>query len=111
MCNKYAKSNTKEPMIPHDIIKQPWQKVGIDLYELNGHVYLIIVDYYSKYPEIVTLNKDLTTHNIIKHMESIFARHDIPRIVMSDSAKQFNSQEYKTFAREWNFQIKLLFQE
>ncbi|KAF2893713.1 hypothetical protein ILUMI_12461 [Ignelater luminosus] len=107
ICNKYSNSNQKEPMIPHEIKNEPWQKVGMDIYEINNQTFLIIVDYYSKYPEIMSLHNDLTVDNIINKMKAIFSRHGIPKIVMSDSAKQFNSLQYKEFASKWNFQIQL----
>jgi len=46
-CNAYRRANTKEPLHSHPIPKRPWERVGIDLYELNSHNYLILVDYYS----------------------------------------------------------------
>ncbi|KAB0792847.1 hypothetical protein PPYR_14806, partial [Photinus pyralis] len=103
MCNKYANSNTKEPLKSHQIIKSPWKKLGIDLYELYSETYLIVVDYYSKYPEICSLNHDLTAKNVINKLKSIFARHGIPYLVVSDSGSQFISKEFQTFANEWNF--------
>ena len=103
VCSRYANSNPKDPMMSHKIFKQPWQKVGIDLYELKGQTYLIVVDYYSKYPEIINLHNNLTTKNIINKLKSIFARHGIPKVVMSDSAKQFLSNEFIGFSKNWNF--------
>jgi hypothetical protein len=61
MCNKYANSNKKETLRTHEIPRQPWQKLGMDLFELNSQTYLILVDYYSKFPEICYLNKNFTT--------------------------------------------------
>lgn len=104
ICNIHAKSNRKEPMINHEIIKKPWQKLGIDLYEIKGETYLIVVDYYSKYPEITNLHKNLTSQNVINKLKSIFARHGIPKILISDSGKQFTSSEFQNFAKIWNFQ-------
>ena len=102
-CLKYSNSNAKEPMINHDIVKIPWYKVGVDLYELNGNSYLLIVDYYSKYPEIENLNNNLTSDNVIDKMKSIFARHGIPGIVITDSGRQFTSEIFANFAHTWSF--------
>lgn len=88
MCNKYANSNKNEQMLPHKIIKQPWQKLGMDLFEIYGQTYLIVVDYYSKYPEVINLNKNLTSKNVIHKLKSIFTRHGIPKIVITDSRTQ-----------------------
>ena len=40
----------------HEIPELPWKRIGADLFELFGKDYLILVDYYSKYPEIGLLN-------------------------------------------------------
>lgn len=49
VCNKYKRSNVKQPMISHEIPNYPWQKRGLDIFELHNKNYLLAVDYYSKY--------------------------------------------------------------
>lgn len=39
--------------------------------------YLVVVDYYSRYPEVALLN-NLKSEEIIRHLKPIFARHGIP---------------------------------
>ena len=61
VCATYSKSNPAEPMIPHDIPSRPCSKLGADVLEYGGRSYLVVVDYYSKYPEVHQLtNKTLT---------------------------------------------------
>jgi hypothetical protein len=43
--------------------------------------------------------------NIIKNLKSIFARHGIPKILITDNRTQFNSSEIEKFANNWNFSI------
>jgi hypothetical protein len=45
-CQEYARANTKEPLIPHEIPDGPWKKLGTDLFEFEGHTYLLIADYF-----------------------------------------------------------------
>ena len=104
-CQKYARNNQKEPLMPHLIKKIPWYKVGMDIYELYGENYLLVVDYYSKYAEILNLNRNMTARAVIKNLKTIFARHGIPAIVISDSGTQLISQELQKFAEEWKFQL------
>lgn len=65
ICNKFQNSNKKEPFKCHKIIRQPWQKLGIDIFQIRDEIYLLVVDYYSKYPEVINLNKNTTSKNII----------------------------------------------
>ena len=45
----------KEPMIPTELPEYLWQKVGTDLFHFKGSTYLIVVDYFSRYPEVQKL--------------------------------------------------------
>ena len=42
----------KEPLIPSTLPDYPWQQVAADLFQLKGSEYLVIVDYFSRYPEV-----------------------------------------------------------
>ena len=55
-CNTYQRANTKEPLHPHPVPKRSWERVGVDLYKLNSHSYLILVDYYSGFIEVEQLH-------------------------------------------------------
>ena len=92
-----------EPLTPSQLPQLPWQKVGTDLFEWNKSIYLLIVDYYSRWIEVTRLNK-LTSQEVINHTRSIFARHGIPEIVVSDNGPQYSADLYATFAREYDFE-------
>ena len=80
-----------------------WQKLGTDIFEYKSKPYLVIVDYYSKYPEICLLN-DKSSQAVITSMKSVFARHGIPDEVVTDNMP-FSSKECSRFAQEWGFKI------
>ena len=40
----------KEPLQPHDIPEGPWRKLGIDYFAFDGSSYVLICDYFSKFP-------------------------------------------------------------
>ena len=40
----------KEPLQPHDIPEGPWRKLGIDYFAFDGNSYVLICDYFSKFP-------------------------------------------------------------
>ncbi|UYV82781.1 K02A2.6-like, partial [Cordylochernes scorpioides] len=95
------RSNPQQPLIVSDFPSRPWEKVGIDHFYLKGKYYLLITDYYSRFPELALL-EDQTTHSTIKHCKSIFARHGIPEEVRSVNGPQFGL-EFKKFAKEYGF--------
>ncbi|UYV61221.1 K02A2.6-like, partial [Cordylochernes scorpioides] len=95
------RSNPQQPLIVSDFPSRPWEKVGIDHFYLKGKYYLLIADYYSRFPELALL-EDQTTHSTILHCKSIFARHGIPEEVISDNGPQFGL-EFKKFAKEYGF--------
>jgi len=80
----------------------PWQTVGTDLFELKQKQYLVVVDYYSRYPEIVKLSSTTST-SVIAALKVIFSRFGIPEIVRSDNGPQFSSKEFAVFAKSYNF--------
>ena len=51
-CLHFAISNTKEPMIAHEIPDGPFVTLAIDIMSFKGRDYLVAVDYYSKFPEL-----------------------------------------------------------
>ena len=80
----------KKSLISHDIPVGPWEKVGSDLFHCLGQNYLLLVDYYSNFPEICLL-KDTHSSTVITHMKSIFARYGIPKTIVSDNGPQYSS--------------------
>jgi hypothetical protein len=79
VCAKETKPG-KGPLISTLLSKYPWQVVGTDVFELNKNDYLLVVDYFSRYPEVVKVTST-TSASIIAVLKSIFARHGIPEII------------------------------
>ena len=55
LCQVLSRSQQKEPAIPMEITSRPWQKLGVDLFLHVSSWYVIVADYYSKYPWIFQL--------------------------------------------------------
>ena len=86
-------------MLPHDIPDGRWQKIAMGIMTYHGRDYLVVVDYYSRYPE-VSLLPYKTGSSIITHTKSICARHGIPEEIVSYNMP-FGSRAFKDVVYEW----------
>lgn len=102
-CNKYQSEQAKEPMICHEVPSRPWEKVAIDLFQLEHKDYIITVDYYSNFFEVDQLSTK-TAKAVIRKVKAHFARHGIPDQVISDNGQPFASREFEEFARAYSFE-------
>ena len=84
-CLTYAPAQQKEKMMPHDTPAYPWQKVGADLFQIKSKKFLVIADYFSLYPEVITLNSNTTTTAVNKALKSVFSGHGTPEVVFTDN--------------------------
>ncbi|UYV84440.1 hypothetical protein LAZ67_X002171, partial [Cordylochernes scorpioides] len=92
-----------EPLIPTNFPTRPWQKIGMHLFKFENKWYLVVIDYYSRFPEMIQLDR-LTANVVVRSCKSIFARHGIPETVVSDNGTQFGAaREFANFARQYGF--------
>ena len=54
-CQVHSRSQQKEQAIPVKVPGRPWEKLSTDLFFQGSHWYVVIADYYSKYPWIKKL--------------------------------------------------------
>ena len=73
----------------------PWEWVHIDYVgPLKGYYYLIIIDSFSKWPEIYKFRHPTST-NTIKALDEVFSRFGTSRILVSDNVTMFTGKEFK----------------
>ena len=80
----------------------PWERLAADLVELAGKVYLIVVDYYSRWFEIRRRN-DQSSSRVISVVKELFSTHGIPDIIASDNGAQVSSDAFRLFTTEYDF--------
>ena len=102
-CREYEKSQPKETLCSHEVPNRPWQRVGIDLFELERKHYLVTADYFSDFFELDHL-KNVSSVHVIRKIKSHFARHGIPKQVITDNGPQFVAHNFQIFTKEWDFE-------
>ncbi|XP_038061713.1 uncharacterized protein K02A2.6-like [Patiria miniata] len=102
-CQEHQRSQTKETLLPHELPTRPWQILGTDLFHFEGNEYLMIADYYSKFPLVHRMPANCTSGAVIDATQQIFSEHGVPEKIISDNGPHFASAAYKVFADEWGF--------
>ncbi len=104
-CLEHRNNLPREPMIPHPIPDLPWNKVGSDLFHLNGNNYLLTVDYYSGFIEVDKLS-DTSTTTVVHHLKGHIARYGIMETLITDNGPQYSSLEFRNFTKAYHIQHK-----
>ena len=102
-CQMHRTANTKETLVNHPIPNLPREMVASDLFTLDGRDYVLVVDYYSNYPEVEHL-PDTRSETVINKLKAILARHGKCLKFVSDNGPQYASSEFAKFASEWGFE-------
>uniref|UniRef100_A0A3P8RZR4 Gypsy retrotransposon integrase-like protein 1 n=1 Tax=Amphiprion percula TaxID=161767 RepID=A0A3P8RZR4_AMPPE len=94
--------NAPEPLMTTQTPNRPWQRVAADLFQWNRAMYLLVIDYFSRYIEVANL-ASTTAVPVINRMKAIFARHGVPETLVTDNGPQFSAAEFAAFARDYDF--------
>ena len=98
-CKSHAMEQQREPLISHAVPTRPWEKVGCDLFELNGHSYLEVVGYYSNFFEVDRLYNKQSTE-VIHKLKGHFTRHGMPDVFVSDNGSPHAAAQLPLSLRE-----------
>uniref|UniRef100_A0A8L8KB94 RNA-directed DNA polymerase n=1 Tax=Heligmosomoides polygyrus TaxID=6339 RepID=A0A8L8KB94_HELPZ len=96
-CAKAAKDPAKAELYSWPKPAAPWTRVHADFAgPLDAVHYLIIVDAYSKWPEIIQMNS-ISTSATISAMKKVFSQFGNPTMFVTDNGTQFTSSLFKDF--------------
>ena len=85
----------KEPLQPHDIPEGLWRKLGMDYFNFNGNSYVLICDYFSKFPFLYKAQTSFWS--LREHLIDLFSIEGYPDEIVSDNGPLFSSKEFTKF--------------
>ena len=102
-CLATKPNNAREPMKPHEMPHTPWEKIAADFCDANGKKFLVIVDYFSKFPFVFEMTKT-TAQSTINKFKQLFHIQHSPAQLITDNGPPFNSAEFAKFCQDWNIE-------
>ncbi|KFD66196.1 hypothetical protein M514_21483 [Trichuris suis] len=96
-CNVVQKNPPRCAPTPWPAAVSTWERVYADLAgPLDDRMYLLLVDSFSKWPEICLLER-ITSESVIDALKTIFSHHGVPLVLVMDNGRRFVSSEFALF--------------
>ena len=99
VCAALGKSPARAPLYPWKWPAKPWERIHIDFFEKGKLNFLIAVDAYSKWLEVIPMSS-MTSLKTIEVLCTLFACFRIPEEVVSDNGLQLASEEFSQFLKQ-----------
>ncbi|CAS00121.1 Protein CBG27949 [Caenorhabditis briggsae] len=103
-CAAVSKNPIKNTLCSWPISTKPWQRVHVDYAgPVEGTYYLVVVDSFSKWPEIVPTTS-ITSAATINILRKMFAQFGDPETLVTDNGTQFTSAQFHDFCKDRGIQ-------
>ena len=101
-CQLTGPSDRPAPVITETAPISPWQIASAGFGSLpDGRQLFVVIDYFSKYPEVEFVSST-STEDTIPKMEKIIATHRLLGALRTDNRPPFTSQEWATYLQSYN---------
>ena len=97
-CQTVQHDPVKSPLMPWKYPSHPWSRVHADFAMFRNMNYLVVVDSFSKWFEVVPM-KSTTASRTVEELRELFAQHGLPEELVSDNGPQFIASEFEMFMR------------
>lgn len=100
---KNCKACQQTRNVPKEIVETKWpictypmERIHLDLFYFNGICFLILVDAYSKYIQVVVM-KSYVLQSVVDRLVEVFAVLGLPSKIVTDNGPPFNAFEFQKF--------------
>lgn len=101
-CTLVSGQNPPEPLQTTKMPDRPWADLAADFLGPlpSGHNLLVIVDYFSRFTEIIVM-KQITAAQTVRALHETFCRFGFPESLKTDNGPQFISSELQRFCSQF----------
>ena len=98
--NTHSCRNNKDPSIPCDIPAKAWTTLQMDLFTLDGHSFLLVVDVTSQFPVVRILKNEMAT-SVINALKGIYCDFGLPRKILVTMDLASDQWILRNFTLNW----------
>uniref|UniRef100_A0A914XD63 RNA-directed DNA polymerase n=1 Tax=Plectus sambesii TaxID=2011161 RepID=A0A914XD63_9BILA len=101
-CRSVLNNTPKVPLQPWPVAERPWKRIHINFAgPFLDAMWFIIVDAYSKWPEVIQMKLGkTTTMAVINGLSEMFSPYGIAEEIVSDNGTQFMSEEFQQWCSQ-----------
>jgi hypothetical protein len=100
-CEVLKPSDPTELVLTHDSAQYRFQFIHMDVSQVEGHYYTVIIDQYLGYLHIHDCGKTATTKQVINATIKLIQHFSVPKIVYLDGGPQLlKDEDFEVFCRE-----------
>ena len=97
-CQQLGSKAPQAPLHPWQWPSRPWERVHVDYCELEGRMFLILIDAHSKWIDVhPTRGSD--SEVTMDKLRLSFSAWGMPHVLVTDNAQCFVSQQFDNFCR------------
>ena len=93
---EHSHRNKRDVTFPREIPIQAWTTIQMDLFTLEGHTFLLVVDVTSRFPVVRILNSD-TTKSVLNALKGVHCDFGLPKKVLTDNGPCYKSMDFNEF--------------
>lgn len=105
-CTLVSSLSPPEPLIRTKMPNKPWTHIAVDFMGPlpTGHNLLVLVDYFSRFVEVVIM-RETTAKLTVQALHETFCRYGIPESMRTDNGPQFVSEALNKFCLEFGIEL------
>ena len=100
-CLTYRNFQPSETPIKPEIPDHSWAKCVAKPFYLQGHYYLLIIDYCSKFIAVENV-RSAQSETLINKCKNVLSQSGIPKELIKNNCPYFSSHKFSSFSKTWD---------